>query len=83
MRTFKAGIGVLALESGAPIVPARITGSYEAMAKGMWFPRRHKIHVRFGSAISVKPYLQSDNGDTAELARRVTDEVQKAVEGLS
>ena len=49
----------------------------------MWFPRRHRIHVRFGSAISVKPYLQSDNGDTAELARRVTDEVQKAVEGLS
>ena len=83
MRTFKAGIGVLALESGAPIVPARISGSYEAMAKGMWFPRRHKIHVRFGSAISVKPYLQSDDGDTAELARRVTDEVQKAVEGLS
>ena len=83
MRAFKAGIGVLALESGAPIVPARITGSYESMAKGSWFPkRRGGIHVRFGPAISVEPYLEADDVDTTELARQVTDEVQRAVEAL-
>ena len=83
MRTFKAGIGVLALESRAQIVPARISGSYEAMAKGMWFPTRHKIRVRFGAPISIQPYLESHgDGDTPELARKITDDVQKAVEAL-
>ena len=84
MRPFKAGIGVLALKSGAPIVPARISGSYEAMAKGMWFPKRHRIQVRFGAPIAVEPYLQSHgDGDITELARKITEDVQKAVEALS
>ena len=84
MQPFKATIGVLALESGAPIVPARISGSYESMGKGMWFPKRHKIHVRFGPPIAVDPYLQSHgDGDIPELARKLTDDVQKAVEVLS
>ena len=83
MRTFKAGIGVLALESKAQIVPARISGSYEALSKGMWFPARHKIRVRFGAPIPIQPYLQSHgDGDNPELARRITDDVQKAVEAL-
>lgn len=84
MQRFKPGIGVLALESGAPIVPARISGSYEALPKGMWFPKRHRIHVRFGAPIDVEPYLPSDgDGDIPELARKITDDVQKAVEALS
>jgi 1-acyl-sn-glycerol-3-phosphate acyltransferase len=84
MRPFKSGIGVLALESGAPIVPARISGSFEALAKGRWFPKRHGIHVRFGAPIAVEPYLPSHgDGDMPELARKITDDVQKAVEALS
>ena len=83
MQSFKAGIGVLALDSGAPIVPANITGSYQAMAKGRRFPRRHRISVRFGTPISIEPYLQaSSNGGTQEIARKITEDAQKAVEAL-
>ena len=83
MQSFKVGIGVLALESGAPIVPANITGSYQSMAKGKRFPRRHRIRVRFGTPISVEPYLQaSENGATQEIARKITEDAQKAVEAL-
>ena len=79
----KAGIGGLARRSRAQTVPARISGSYEALAKGMWFPTRHKIRVRFGTPIPIQPYLQSrGDGDTPELARKITDDVQKAVEAL-
>jgi 1-acyl-sn-glycerol-3-phosphate acyltransferase len=83
MRRFKAGVGVLALESGASIVPANITGSYEALAKGSWLPKRRKIRIRFGTPIPVDQYFQSHgNGATQELARRITDDAQKAVEAL-
>lgn len=83
MRTFKAGVGVLALESGVPIVPVNIMGSYKALAKGSWFPRRHRVKVRFGSPIYIEQYLGSD-GDplTQDLARRITEDAQIAVEAL-
>jgi 1-acyl-sn-glycerol-3-phosphate acyltransferase len=74
---------VLALESGASIVPANITGSFEALAKGSWLPKRREIRVRFGTPIPVDQYFQPQgNGSTQELARRITDDAQKAVEAL-
>ncbi len=83
MRPFKAGVGVLALESGASIVPTNITGSFEALAKGSWLPKRREIRVRFGTPIPVDQYFQPQgNGSTQELARRITDDAQKAVEAL-
>ena len=83
MKTFKAALGVLALESGAPIVPANISGSYQALAKGMTFPRRHPISVRFGEPIPVEPYLRdSGDGPTQDVARKIAEDAQKAVEAL-
>lgn len=43
------GVALLALRSGAPVVPAGISGTYEALA-GRWgyIPRRSRIVVRFG-----------------------------------
>ena len=83
MQTFKAGLGVLALESGSPIVPANISGSFQALAKGMTLPRRHRITVRFGEPILVEPYLRdSDGGGTQDIARRIAEDAQKAVEAL-
>ena len=83
MKTFKAGLGVLAMQSGSPIVPANISGSYQALAKGMTFPRRHRISVRFGEPILVEPYLRdSGDGPTQDVARKIAEDVQKAVEAL-
>ena len=83
MQPFKAGIGVLAMESGAPIVPVNISGTFEALPKGGWFPKRHRVRVRFGSPIVVDQYLEAQrDGNTQELTRKISDDVQKAVEAL-
>ena len=83
MQPFKGGVGVLALQSGAPIVPAKVSGTFEAMPKGNWFPRRHEVHVTFGDPIFVEPYLQANaDVDSSELARTITEDAQKAVEAL-
>ena len=83
MQPFRAGIGLLAIESGAPVIPANVSGTYEALPKGSSFPKHHPIRVRFGAPISMQPYLQS-RGDEGvqDLARRITEDVQKAVEAL-
>ena len=43
------GVGLLALRSGVPVVPAGIRGTYEALvSRRFYLPRRHPLAVRFG-----------------------------------
>ena len=43
------GVGLLALRSGVPVVPAGIRGTYEALAgRRFYVPRRGPLGVRFG-----------------------------------
>ena len=43
------GVGLLALRSGVPVVPAGIRGTYEALAgRRFYVPRRRPFMVRFG-----------------------------------
>ena len=84
IQPFKPGVGLLAIESGAPIIPVHISGSFEALAKGKSIPKRHPIHVRFGTPILAETYLNGDDPNSPqEIARRITDDVQKAVINLS
>ena len=45
------GVGLLALHSGVPVIPAAIRGTYEALAgRRFYLPRRRPFTVRFGPA---------------------------------
>src|SRR5262249_36152535 len=44
------GVGMIALRSGVPVVPAAIEGTYEALVgRRFYVPRRHPLSVRFGA----------------------------------
>jgi 1-acyl-sn-glycerol-3-phosphate acyltransferase len=44
------GVGLLALKSAVPVVPAAISGTYEALVRRRFYvPRRHPLSVHFGS----------------------------------
>lgn len=60
---FKSGGIVLAIETGAPIVPVGIRGAYAVRRAGSWIVRPGKIEVRYGRPIGT--------GD-ADVARRKT-----------
>jgi 1-acyl-sn-glycerol-3-phosphate acyltransferase len=53
---FRRGGFFLALETGAPIVPVSILGTFELMPKKQWFARRGPIRVVFHEAIPVTGY---------------------------
>lgn len=53
----KPGVGMLAVTSGAPVVPAYVSGTLEALPKGAAWPRRSPVSVRFGPAIHFKPQI--------------------------
>ena len=49
---FKKGLGILAKETGAKLVPVAIEGAYEAWPSTAKHPKRHPIRVRFGKPLS-------------------------------
>ncbi len=64
LQRFRRGGFYLALETGAPIVPISIIGSYELMPKGAFFTRKGTIKIKIhppvsveGHDVSTMPYL--------------------------
>jgi 1-acyl-sn-glycerol-3-phosphate acyltransferase len=56
---FKPGAAMLAVRTGTPIVPIRITGAFQALPKGKAVPVAIDVAVRFGEPIDPKPYAKA------------------------
>lgn len=74
LGTPKRGVGRLALETGAPVIPVAIFGS-EAVRRG-WRIRPHKVRMRCGPAQRF-PRVQAPS---PQLARAVMERVWPSVE---
>jgi 1-acyl-sn-glycerol-3-phosphate acyltransferase len=78
----KTGVARLALESGAPVIPTAMVGTFDFMPSGRRWPRlRIRPGVRFGKPLDFSRYsgLQSDR----LVLRAVTDEIMYALMELS
>jgi len=73
MNPFRAGIGLLAINLGIPVLPMRISGLFEVKQAGKKFAPPRRICVRIGAATTV-----AAGSDPALIAR----ELQRAVEAL-
>ena len=74
LQPFKKGAFQLARQSGAPVVPAVVTGSYEIMPPGSWRVRPRTIHIRFLPALRPE-----DAPSTEALMERVHDTILRAL----
>lgn len=76
----RTGIGYLALNSGAPVIPVAMFGTRTMMPPGSRMIRPAKITIRVGSPLDFG-YL---SGEPAGKARRiVADEVMRAIREIS
>lgn len=77
----KPGIGRIALESGAPVVPVAIYGSAKVRSwKRLRFPR---VTVQFGEPISFPTEPAPDHDRQLEAATEIFDRVGELYEGLA
>jgi 1-acyl-sn-glycerol-3-phosphate acyltransferase len=78
----KTGVARLALESGAPVVPCAMVGTFEFMPSGRLLPRLWiRPGVRYGKQLDFSRYAGLD-ADPFVL-RAVTDEIMYAIMELS
>jgi long-chain acyl-CoA synthetase len=66
LQRFLPGVGQLLLRTGAPAVPAYITGTFKAWPRGRRIPRFHHITVIFDDPEPVASFRASDIGRTDE-----------------
>jgi 1-acyl-sn-glycerol-3-phosphate acyltransferase len=82
LMPFRPGAAWLALVSGAPLVPAGITGTGDVVSKGRWFPRRAQVRIAFGEPIAVarepNPHKRLDQ--TPELTDRLRSVVERLIQ---
>jgi 1-acyl-sn-glycerol-3-phosphate acyltransferase len=51
---FRPLLAMLAADSGVPLVPVAVRGTFEALPVGRWWPRRSPIEVRFGAPLAPR-----------------------------
>ena len=75
------GVALLALRSGAPVVPAAVRGTYEALVgRRFHLPRRRPLAVRFGPA---RRFPAAPGGDALRRARHeVTERIMADIAAL-
>jgi 1-acyl-sn-glycerol-3-phosphate acyltransferase len=77
---FRVGVGVLAVETGAPIVPVYVDGTFRSMPPGRYFPKPVQITVTFGKPIYMDGYFKKKENEMAyDVYKEVTDELFKRV----
>jgi long-chain acyl-CoA synthetase len=74
MNPFRAGIGLLALNLGIPVLPMRIDGLFEVKQAGKKFAPPWKITVRIGVPKTFQPETAPD---------KIAAELQRAIENIS
>ncbi|MCA8996653.1 MAG: 1-acyl-sn-glycerol-3-phosphate acyltransferase [Planctomycetaceae bacterium] len=83
---FKPGIGMLLAETGTPILPCYLNGTFESLPAHQKFPSRHPITVTVGQSIDSKQF-QNRKAGWVELANTLKETIQEmsgkpAPEGL-
>lgn len=68
------GVGLLALRSGVPVVPAGIRGTYGALVgRRAYVPRRHPLAVRFG--LPRRFAREGGRAARADATQRIMDDI--------
>jgi len=87
LREGKPGVGMLAVLSGAPVVPVYVSGSGYALPRGRALPRPGKVRVTFGPPLIFKAEGKTEGkraGDEGrkEAYREAAQEMMRAIAQL-
>lgn len=74
------GIGFLAIKSGAPVIPAFISGTYKALPKGAKIPKISRITIIFGKPMTFENFNEHEKKKGIE---EITKVIMEHIEKLS
>ena len=78
MKPFRAGTAVLALQTGVPVVPIHMGGTFDALPRAAKWPRFVPVTLRIGEPICVAAHRHPKAEEIAAL----TESIRNAVAAL-
>jgi 1-acyl-sn-glycerol-3-phosphate acyltransferase len=78
----KAGIGVIVSQTGCPVVPAYIKGTFDALPSGTRWPRFCRVTVKFGSPLRFEHGELQEKGDAKRFYQQVSRTVIAQIAAL-
>jgi len=81
----RTGVGWLALESGATVVPVTLIGTDQVQPVGRRIPRVRPVQVLFGEPVDPAPWIERTRGKggAGKARREITDEVMARISAMS
>lgn len=82
LRPPKAGIGVIVSQTGCPVVPAYLKGTFDVLPIGARWPRWHQVTVRFGEPLMFETEKQREKAETKQFYQQVSRSVIEQIAAL-
>ncbi|MGC4097370.1 MAG: lysophospholipid acyltransferase family protein [Nitrospira sp.] len=82
LRPPKAGIGVIVSQTGCPVVPAYLKGTFEVLPMGARWPRLHQVTTRFGAPIQFETGTHKERAETKQFYQHVSRTVIEHIAAL-
>lgn len=80
LREAKPGLGIIVAQTGCPVVPAYLDGTFEVLPSGANWPRFHPVTVRFGEPLTFPQ--PEDRRGTKEFYQEVSRTVMERIAAL-
>lgn len=80
LQPLEGGAALIALKTGAPVIPVFIAGTFQAMPPGSKWVKPVKISVVLGEAIDTLPFMEEGKGGRDRLLARF-EEALVSLEG--
>jgi 1-acyl-sn-glycerol-3-phosphate acyltransferase len=82
LRPPKAGIGVIVSQTGCPVVPAYLKGTFDVLPTGARWPRWRQVMVRFGEPITFETGEPKERAETKRFYEQVSRTVIERIAAL-
>jgi 1-acyl-sn-glycerol-3-phosphate acyltransferase len=82
LREPKAGIGVIVSQTGCPVVPAYLKGTFEVLPPGARWPRWRQVTIRFGTPIRFETGPRKERAETKQFYQQVSRAVIEQIAAL-
>jgi 1-acyl-sn-glycerol-3-phosphate acyltransferase len=86
LQPARSGVGLMVMKSGAPVVPVRLVGSFQAWGRHQLLPRPRPVRVHFGHVLRFEQQFAEartcSKDRLKELYQEVSNEIMTAIAAL-